>query len=205
MVYKYKKMISDIRQDLAKYAEQYQHNSSKPANMLSVLIHSPAFYVVASYRILYWLKMSQERSGSHILKILFLGLRIITNAYSMLVVKIQITHWPEIGPGLYLSNKGGIIIGPKRIGANCVIHHNVTIGVNRTRDHPEIGDNFWIGHNSVICGQVIKDNVIVMPNTIVGKNIPEGVVIKGNPGKIVRKEIENSRFLSNSAYSLKDE
>ncbi|MCW8995148.1 MAG: hypothetical protein OQK77_04965 [Psychromonas sp.] len=120
-------------------------------------------------------------------------------------MKIQISHWPEIGPGLYLSNRGGIIMGPKKIGTNCVIHHNVTIGVNQDRDHPNIGNNVCIGPNSLVCGKIIQDNVIIKENTIVGKNIPANVVIKGNPGKITSRNLNNSttNSLPNNVCALK--
>ncbi len=204
MAYRYKRMLSDIRQDLAKYVQLYPVNSNKPTNMLRVLLHSPAFYVVASYRILYWLKKWQEASGSILLKILLFTLRFIAYKYWVIVLKIQITHWPKIGPGLYLSNKGGIIMGPKRIGSGCVIHHNVTIGMNQDRDHPDIGNNVWIGSNSIIYGKIIKDGVIVQTGTVVGKSVPACTVIKGNPGRIVHRNIDNSHFLSSYAPNFKD-
>ncbi|MGF1761408.1 hypothetical protein L4D76_26540 [Photobacterium sagamiensis] len=198
-------MLSDIRQDLAKYVDLYPAHSNKPPNMLRVLLNSPGFYVIASYRILYWMKMWQEASGSHLVKILFIGFRFITSIYWKIAMKITISNWPEIGPGLYLSNKGGIIIGPKRIGSGCVIHHNVTIGMNLDKEHPDIGNNVWIGSNSLIYGRIIKDGVIVQPGTVVGKNVPACVVIKGNPGTIVRRNIDNSSFLSNYAPNLEFE
>ncbi len=187
MQYGYKKLLSDIRQDLAKYVELYPDNSDKPMKTLRVLLHSPAYYVIVSYRILYWLRIKQKISGSRLVNILFLLLRGVANQYSKIVMKTSISHWPEIGPGLYLSNKGGIIMGPNRIGCNCVIHHNVTIGVNQDKEHPDIGDNVWIGSNSLICGRMIKDNVIVQADTIVTKNVPASVVIKGNPGRIIHR------------------
>ena len=121
-------------------------------------------------------------------------------------MKSAISNWPEIGPGLYLSNKGGIIIGPKKIGCGCVIHHNVTIGLNLDdKSHPDIRNNVWIGPNSLIYGRIIKDGVIVQPDTVVGKNVPACVVIKGNPGMIVRRNIDNSSFLSNYGPNLEYE
>lgn len=197
MVYRYKKMISDIKQDLDKYVTLYPTQSDNPPNMLKVLLHSPGFYVIASYRVLYWLREWQKKSGSRLVKILSYGLRFIVFSYWEIAMKTQIQNWPEIGPGLYLSNKGGIIMGPKRVGSSCIIHHNVTIGMNLDQAHPDIGNNIWIGPNSIIFCQIIKDNVIVQSDTVVGKNVPACVVIKGNPGVIVQKNIDKSSLLSN--------
>lgn len=196
-----------MQQDLARYVELYpvHSKSNKKPNILKVLITSPGYYVIASYRMLYWLKTSQERSGSHLVKIVFITLKEIINKSSKITMKSAISNWPEIGPGLYFSNKGGIIIGPKRIGSNCVIHHNVTIGMNQNQDHPEIGDNVWIGPDSLIYGRIIKDGVIVLAGSVVGKSLPACVAVKGNPVKIVRRNIDNSSFLSNYEPIIKDE
>jgi serine O-acetyltransferase len=199
MAYKYKEMLSDMRHDLAKYIELYPSHSNKTPSTIKVLLHSPAFFVIAGYRVLFWLKNCQETSGSLFIKVLIIALHLFTNIYSRIVVKIQISHWPEIGPGLYLSNKGGIIMGPQKIGANCVIHHNVTIGVNQERDHPNIGSNVWIGPNSLVCGKIIQDNVIIKAGTIIGKNIPANTVITGNPGKIISRNLDDKSLFSNYA------
>lgn len=198
-------MTSDIRQDLAKYVELYPAQSTKSPNIFKVLLHSPGYYVITSYRLLYWMKARQEKSGSQITKLLYIGLRKIASGFWKIGMKIAISDWPEIGPGLYLSNKGGIIMGPKRIGSGCVINHNVTIGMDLNREHPEIGNNVWIGSNSLIYGKIIKDGVIVQPDTVVGKNVPACAVIKGNPGKIVHRNIDNSSFLTNNSPYLEYE
>lgn len=206
MEYRYINMLSDMRQDLAKYVELYPACSSKPTNRFKVLLHSPGFYVIASYRMLYWLKTWQETSGSLFLKILLVLFSLIAHRYWAIAMKSSIAGWPEIGAGLYFSNKGGIIMGPKKIGSGCVIHHNVTIGkyqMNAIRQNatistyenrnaqPDIGNNVWIGANSLIYGEIITDGVIVEAETIVGKSLLACVVIKGNPGRIVRRNIDS--------------
>lgn len=51
----------------------------------------------------------------------------------------------------------------------------------------EIGNNIFIGVNSVIMpGVRIEDNVIVAAGSIVTKSVPSGVIIGGNPAKIIR-------------------
>ncbi len=51
----------------------------------------------------------------------------------------------------------------------------------------EIGNNAWIGGNSVIFpGVVIGDNVTIGAGSIVTKDIPDNVLAVGNPCKVVR-------------------
>ncbi len=48
-----------------------------------------------------------------------------------------------------------------------------------------IGDNVWIGGNSVIVpGVTIGNNVVVAAGSIVVNDIPDNVVVGGNPAKL---------------------
>ena len=49
-----------------------------------------------------------------------------------------------------------------------------------------IKNNVFIGTNSIIMpGVVVEDNVIVAAGSIVTKSVPSGVIIGGNPAKII--------------------
>lgn len=51
----------------------------------------------------------------------------------------------------------------------------------------KIGDNVWIGGRAVICpGVTIGDNVVVAAGAVVTKNVPNNVVVGGNPAKIIK-------------------
>ena len=51
-----------------------------------------------------------------------------------------------------------------------------------------IGDNVWIGGNSVICpGVRIGHNVTIGAGSVVTKDIPDNVLALGNPCQVVRK------------------
>jgi maltose O-acetyltransferase len=50
-----------------------------------------------------------------------------------------------------------------------------------------IGDNCWIGGNSVINpGVSLGNNVVVGSGSVVTKSFGDNVVIAGNPAKIIR-------------------
>lgn len=54
-----------------------------------------------------------------------------------------------------------------------------------------IGKNVWIGQNSRINkGVTIGDNSIVAANTVVTKDVPPNSIVAGNPGKIVKTDID---------------
>lgn len=51
-----------------------------------------------------------------------------------------------------------------------------------------IGHNVWIGGKSVINpGVNIGDNVVVASGSVVTKNVPDNVVVGGNPAKIIKQ------------------
>lgn len=51
-----------------------------------------------------------------------------------------------------------------------------------------IGDNVWIGGNTVICpGVHIGDNVVIGAGSVVTKDIPDSCIAAGNPCKVIRK------------------
>lgn len=52
----------------------------------------------------------------------------------------------------------------------------------------KIGNNVWIGGNSVINpGVSIGDNVVIGAGSIVTKDVPTGVVAAGNPARVLRE------------------
>jgi maltose O-acetyltransferase len=51
-----------------------------------------------------------------------------------------------------------------------------------------IGDNVWIGGRAVINpGVTIGDNAVVASGAVVIKDVPDHVVVGGNPAKIIKK------------------
>lgn len=51
-----------------------------------------------------------------------------------------------------------------------------------------IGDNVWIGGGAIICpGVTIGKRSVIGAGSIIVKNVPDGVVVAGNPGKILRR------------------
>jgi len=107
--------------------------------------------------------------------------------------KFQIPANTDIGERFYIGHYGTIVINPKaKIGRNCNIAHNVTIGqTNRgkLKGYPSIGECVWIGTGSVIVGCIkIGSNVLIAHNSFVNIDIPDFSLVLGNPCRILSKE-----------------
>ena len=73
-----------------------------------------------------------------------------------------------------------------KIGNNCVILQNVTIGVGNT-GFPIIGNNVMICAGAVIVGNVnVGDNAIIGADAVVVKDVAANTIVGGVPAKFIR-------------------
>lgn len=92
----------------------------------------------------------------------------------------------EIGGGLFIQHGFATIVSAKKIGSNCHINQQVTIGY-KGNHAPIIKDNV-----KILCGAKILGNVtmgshsIAGANAVVVKNVPENAVVGGVPARIIK-------------------
>ena len=93
------------------------------------------------------------------------------------------------------------------IGDNCQLAPNVSIYTAGHPLHPDtrntayeygiavtIGDNVWIGGNTVILpGVHIGSNTVIGAGSVVTKDIPDWVIAAGNPCRVIRSITEEDR------------
>ena len=125
-------------------------------------------------------------------------LKVINHIISSIIPFIYNTHIQikaDIGKGLYIGHYGGIWIGPVKMGMNCNISQEVTIGIGgkgEQRGVPEFGNNVYIGPGAKIFGKIsIGNNVAIGANSVVSKSISDNAVVVGNPARIVSYEGSN--------------
>ena len=86
----------------------------------------------------------------------------------------------------------GIIVSHNaKIGKNCTIFHQVTIGEGKSGT-PVIGDNVMIGAGAKIVGGItIGNNVKIGAGCVVASDIPDGATVVCAPPRILETEKEN--------------
>jgi serine O-acetyltransferase len=93
----------------------------------------------------------------------------------------------SIGEGLMIPHPNGIVIHPAvRIGPNCLIFQQVTIGSSGKGGLPIIGGHVDIGAGAKILGPVrIGDHAKIGSNAVVLIDVPERATAVGIPARIV--------------------
>lgn len=83
---------------------------------------------------------------------------------------------------------GPIKINATSIGENLYVFHGVTIGHDYRRGKPTIGNNVFIGANSLVLGEVrIGDNVVIGASSLVSTDVPSNSLVAGTPARIIKQ------------------
>ena len=94
----------------------------------------------------------------------------------------------SIAGGLLLPHPNGVVLHPEaRIGPNCILFQQVTIGTGPKPGVPELGGHVDVGPGAKILGGVrIGDHAVIGANAVVLSDVPEGCVAVGIPASVKR-------------------
>lgn len=92
----------------------------------------------------------------------------------------------SIGGGLLMPHPNGIVIHPDaKIGPNCLIFQQVTIGHGGKPGAPVIGGHVDIGAGAKVLGGIaLGDHARVGANAVVTKDVPAGATAVGIPATV---------------------
>lgn len=92
----------------------------------------------------------------------------------------------EIGSGLFIAHGQGTCIAAARVGRNCYVHQNVTIGWDYHSERaPVIGDGVFVGVGAVVLGAVtVGDGARIGANAVVLSDVPAGATAVGSPARL---------------------
>ena len=110
-------------------------------------------------------------------------------------------------------------VGKVTCGKNVQIAPNVSIYTAGHPVHPDsrnsgyeygipvtVGDNVWIGGNTVILpGVTVGSNVVIGAGSVVSKDIPDNTIAAGNPCKVIREITDEDRIYYFKKQKFDDE
>jgi putative colanic acid biosynthesis acetyltransferase WcaF len=110
---------------------------------------------------------------------------------------LEMGDWSFIGPRVNVYNLGKITVGSHTLISQDVdlcagTHDHTQPNLPLIRSEIRIGSGCWIGARAFIGpDSIIGDNSIVGAATVVFGTVPPGVVVVGNPAKVVRERAVN--------------
>lgn len=93
----------------------------------------------------------------------------------------------SIGGGLLLPHPNGVVIHPDvKIGPNCLIFQQVTLGSNGSSGTPMVGGHVDIGAGAKVIGAItLGDHCRVGANAVVTRDVLPGTTVAGIPARVI--------------------
>lgn len=159
-----------------------------------------SFISAPTYRALATLRLCQGLStfGNFGKPLLFVAR--ILHRFCTRSAGIDLAWHTKIAPGMKFTHGFGTVVSPgATIGRNCTLFHGATLGRGdrilnngvRITGYPILEDEVWVGPHAVIVGAVtIGKGSRLLAGVFVTEDIPAGSLVVGNPGKIVKHNVE---------------
>ncbi len=149
----------------------------------SVFQWEPSRSLLASIRDYQRFAQSSNFFSLHVLK----RLCVLKHQFWSVITGADIPLNCRIGGGLLIPHPNGIVILPEaKIGPNCLIFQQVTIGTRSGDSYPVIGGHVDIGAGAKILGNVtIGDHACIGANAVVLHDVPAGKSAVGIPARIL--------------------
>ena len=99
----------------------------------------------------------------------------------------------DIGGGLYIQHGFSTIITAKKIGENCRIYQQVTIGYKSGECPPVLENNVAVTCGAKVLGDItMHSGSLAAAGAVVVKDVPENAIVAGVPAKIIGYKDENN-------------
>ncbi len=153
---------------------------------LDVLTCYPGVHAIIAYRIAHAAWLRGLRWPARFLSYLA---RAITN--------VDIHPGARIGRRFFIDHGACVVIGETaEIGDDVTLYHGVTLGGtswNKGKRHPTLGDGVLVGAGAKILGPItVARGARVGANSVVTKDVPEGMTVVGIPGRVVRPSVQRT-------------
>lgn len=170
------------------------------ASCTLLLVTSPGVRMLLIHRIAHWLYSARKQDQGRrkwLWRVMMIPIGLLNLTLAKINIKNHVHNDCEIEGGVFFSNQGNTIFGARKTGAGTVIGTRVTVGMSHVdMGRPVIGRNVWIGSDCVLYGAInVGDGATLLPGTVLTKTIPAGVVMQGNPARLMERDFDNSELL----------
>ncbi|GLQ07548.1 serine acetyltransferase [Sneathiella chinensis] len=192
-------MFKHISEDLAGVMERDPAARSK----IEVALLYSGFHAVLLHRVAHGLWRRNWR----------LTARLISQ-FSRFVTGIEIHPGAVIGRKLFIDHGMGVVIGETaEIGDNVTLYHDVTLGgvapsvdsdsQRNVKRHPTLCDNVIVGSGAQVLGPITVGRCgRVGANSVVVKDVPEGVTVVGSPARAANGALRTRTDERFAAYGI---
>lgn len=154
--------------------------NSDPAarNALEVALTYPGVHAVWAYRLAHMLFKKN-----------FKLLARIVSSISRSYTGVDIHPGARLGRRLFIDHANGVVIGETtRIGTDCVLFHQVTLGgvsMSKGKRHPTLGDRVMVGAGAKVLGPIhVGSDARIAANAVVVRDVPAGCSAIGVPARV---------------------
>ncbi len=99
----------------------------------------------------------------------------------------------DIGGGFYIQHGFSTIITARKIGENCRVYQQVTIGYKGGEEPPILEDNVSVACGAKVLGDIIMHTgSLAAAGAVVVKDVPENAIVAGVPAKVIGYKDENN-------------
>jgi serine O-acetyltransferase len=164
---------------------------------LKVFKETQGLKALLGYRLGRSLLLLKAQGRKPLLRLLGWPLYWLISGYARKALGIDLQLSADIGPGLYIGHFSNIVVRNCTMGSHCSISQSVHIepAADETSG-PVIGNRVWIGgHADIIGAWQIGDRSTIGAGARVTRDIPEGALFIGRPGRVIMSDYDNSDIL----------
>jgi serine O-acetyltransferase len=113
----------------------------------------------------------------------------VRHTFWSVITQSDVDLQATLGKGLMLPHPNGVVIhGEARIGDDCMIMQQVTVGMIDEGEVPVIGNRVYIGAGAKIIGKLtVGDGARIGANAVVVNDVPTNATAVGIPARLIRR------------------
>ena len=163
---------------------KYRGDGRSFAALPAALVTRVGFQMTTAVRAMHLLRDAKIPFGAEIAS------RMIRHLYGAEI------HWDaDLAPGVAFVHGNGLVVSHSaRVGAGCILFHNVTLGesmdpVTKIQGAPSLGANVHVGPGAVLLGPIsVGEGSKIMAGAVLTESVPPGSVVRPAPVEIVRRK-----------------